>query len=133
LLQLGNSPENKESLLAKYLRPDEKEGSADIAKEGIRESFVADAPEAIAAQAATGLKPEPLVPMVTPLTLTDAKFGRVNKVFVYTMDDRAVTYTLQQQMAKNAGITKTYGLPSSHTAFFSMPGVVAAIFNKEAE
>jgi pimeloyl-ACP methyl ester carboxylesterase len=45
VLQLGNS--DKESLLPKYLRPDEKNGFASIAKEGIQEVFAADAPQAI--------------------------------------------------------------------------------------
>jgi hypothetical protein len=42
VLQLGNS--DKESLLPKYLRPDEKNRFANFAKEGIQEVFAADAP-----------------------------------------------------------------------------------------
>lgn len=133
LLQLATKPENKESLLTVYLRPDKEKGTGSLAKEGIRESFVADAPEAIAEKVIAEHKPDPLAPFATPANLTDANFGQINKTYVYTLNDKAVTYPLQESMTQSANVSRTYALPSSHTPFYSMPQILSAIFVKESE
>ncbi len=133
LLQLSGAAENKESLLGKYFRPDEKTGAGSIAKEGIRDAFVADAPDAIAKKVIDGHRPDPLVSFVTPATLTEGNFGSVVKTYVYTIDDKAIAYDLQKSMVQKNNIIKTYALPSSHTPFFSMPGVVASILLQESK
>ncbi|HYV95044.1 MAG TPA: alpha/beta hydrolase [Chitinophagales bacterium] len=133
LLTLANQPENKESLLGQYIRPDEKTGSAGIAKEGIVPSFVADGSQADKDKVLAGYKPDPLIPFATPVKLTDANFGKVNKCYIYTENDKAVSYPLQQAMVKNSNVMRTYTLPSSHTVFLHLPGVLAAAILREAE
>jgi hypothetical protein len=82
LLTLANQPENKESLLGQYIRPDEKTGSAGIAKEGIVPSFIDDGSQADKDKVLDGYRPDPLIPFVTPVKLTDANFGKVNKCYI---------------------------------------------------
>jgi len=133
LLGLSGQPENKESLLATYFRPDEKTSSGTIAKEGLRETFAADAPEDIATRLVANHKPDAMAPFVTPVSLTDANFGRITKTYIYTTNDKAIAYAMQERMVHdNAGIVKAYAIPSSHTPFFSMPGIVASILLQEA-
>jgi pimeloyl-ACP methyl ester carboxylesterase len=137
-------PKNGESLLTiantdadshagKNLRPDEKAGVAGIVKENIIDVFAADASPSMAEYMVANFKPEPLAPLATPVTLTDGNFGQLKKVYVHTLNDHVIGYALQQSMVKNAGILRTYALPSSHTPFQSMPLVVAAIINHEAK
>ena len=131
LLQLGNS--DKGSHIPKYLRPDEKSGSAAIATEGVQEIFAADASPADVAKLIAGNKPDALAPLATPVVLTDANFGRIPKSYVYTQFDNAISLSLQQMMVENNGTVKrTYEIPASHTAFISMPGVLAATLIQEA-
>src|SRR6476660_7059567 len=131
VLQLGNS--DKESLLPKYLRPDEKNGFANIATEGIQEVFAADAPQAVVDKLIANNKPDALAPFATPLNLSDANFGRIPITYIYDFNDKLVSYFLQQIMVQNNGkVKKTYGLPSSHTPFFSMPTVLAALLAHES-
>lgn len=132
-------PQNGESLLSlakqdadshvgKYLQIDQANGSANIAKEGVIDVFAADAPAQVGDYIANNIKPEPLAPLATPVTLTDAKFGSVKKVYIHTTEDHAVSFTLQKTMVKNNGhISKEYSLTSSHTPFVSMPDKLAAI------
>lgn len=130
---LAVSSADKESLLSKYIRPDEKAGVAGIAKEGVLDFFAADAPKKIADVLPSNFKPEPLGPLATPVTLTSANFGKIEKVYIFTENDHAIGITLQRSMAKGANITRTYTLPTSHTPFFSQPGVVAAILHEETK
>jgi hypothetical protein len=55
----------------------------------------------------------------------------VSKAYVYTVNDKAIGYQLQQRMTSRAGITKTYALATSHTPFLSMPKAVADILLQE--
>jgi pimeloyl-ACP methyl ester carboxylesterase len=105
LLQLGNS--DKGSHIPKYLRPDEKSGSAAIATEGVQEIFAADAAQADVDKLIAGNKPDALAPLATPVVLTDANFGRIPKTYVYTQFDQAISLSLQQLMVENNGTGET--------------------------
>jgi len=138
-------PQNGESLLSlakqdadshvgKYLQIDQATGSAIIAKDGVIDVFAADAPAQVGEYIANNIKPEPLAPLATPVTLTDAKFGSVEKVYIHTAADHAVSLSLQNTMVKNNGhISKEYSLQSSHTPFISMPDKLAAILLTESK
>jgi pimeloyl-ACP methyl ester carboxylesterase len=131
-------PQNGESLLSlakqdadshigKYLQVTESTGSAMVAKEGIIDVFAADAPAQIDDVIINSVKAEPLAPLATPVALTAAKFGSVRKVYIHTINDHAVSFSLQQKMVKDSPVSKEYTLTSSHTPFISMPGKLAAI------
>jgi pimeloyl-ACP methyl ester carboxylesterase len=121
-----------DSYVGRYLRPDEKTGVAGIAKEGIAETFLADAPKPVQDYVSAHLRAEPLLPLTEPAIVTPANFGRVPKTYIHTYLDHVNSFTLQQQMVKAACITRFYGLPSSHTPFVSMPLLLAAIIGNEA-
>lgn len=124
--------QDADSHIGKYLQVNEGTGSANLAKEGIVDVFAADAPQSVADHLVANFKADPLAPLATPVTLTDANFGNVKKAYIHTLNDHAVSYTLQQQMVKNSNVEKEYAIPSSHTPFISMPGVIAAIILQEA-
>ncbi|MDJ1501704.1 alpha/beta fold hydrolase [Xanthocytophaga agilis] len=137
-------PKNGESLLSiaqtdaeshvgKNLIVDEKAGIASIKKDGITDVFLADAPKQVADYVSNNLKPEPLAPLATPVTLSEGRFGKVSKVFVSSLNDHTIGYTLQQKMAKDAGIERVYSLPSSHTPFIVFPHVLAQVIALEAK
>jgi pimeloyl-ACP methyl ester carboxylesterase len=138
-------PQNGESLLSlakqdadshvgKYLQIDQATGSANVAKDGVIDVFAADAPAQVGDYLVNNIKPEPLAPLATPVTLTDGKFGSVKKVYIHTANDHAVSLTLQKTMVKNNGhVSKEYTLDSSHTPFISMPDKLAAILLTESK
>ncbi|MCD0465948.1 alpha/beta fold hydrolase [Flavobacterium sp. ENC] len=131
LLSLAKT--DAESHVGKNLIVEEKAGIATIKKEGIADVFLADAPAKVAEYVSNNLKPEPLAPLATPVTLTEGKFGKIDKVFVYSLNDHTIGYSLQQKMAKDAGIQRLYALPSSHTPFIMFPHILAQIIDLEAK
>jgi len=131
LLSLAQT--DAESHIGKSLIVDEKAGIATVRKEGVADVFMADAPAPVADYVSNNIKPEPLAPLATPVTLTDGKFGKINKVFVHSLNDHTIGYSLQQKMVKDAGIQRLYSLPSSHTPFIMFPHVLAQIIAVEAK
>ena len=131
LLDLAKT--DADSHVGKFLQIDQATATAGINKEGVVDIFVADAPIGIQNKYANGVKPDPLMPFVTPVKLTDAQFGSIEKVFIHTQNDHAVSYAKQQAMAKSAQVKQQYILASSHTPFISMPQKVADILIKESK
>jgi hypothetical protein len=130
---LSLSQQDADSHIGKYLQIDQANGNANLAKEGIIDVFAADAPPAVAEQLVANFKADPLAPFATPVALTDANFGSVKKIYIHTLNDHAVSYTLQQAMVKNGHVEREYAIPTSHAPFISMPGVLAAIILEEAK
>ncbi|MEI9910245.1 MAG: alpha/beta fold hydrolase [Bacteroidota bacterium] len=125
--------QDPDSHVGKSLTLDEKALTAVIAKEAIPDIFAADAPLPVQDYLKNNTKAEPLIPLNTPVVLTEANFGKVNKTYIFTANDHTVGKTLQLNMVRNStNVSKTYSLPSSHTPFISMPAVLAAIILQEA-
>jgi pimeloyl-ACP methyl ester carboxylesterase len=68
---------------------------------------------------------EPLKPAATPVALTAARYGVVDKVYVQTVRDNAVSYTLQQQMLQRTPVRKTMTLNTGHSPFVEAPQALA--------
>jgi len=137
-------PKNGESLLSlaqqdagshtgKYLTIDKEHGAAIIAKDGIIDVFAADAPINVQAYLIATWKTEPLAPLASPVTLTEANFGSVKKAYIYTVNDHAISYAFQQIMVKGSNIAQTFELKSGHTPFFSIPGLLSETIIKASK
>jgi len=130
---LGLAKQDPLSHIGKYLTIDEPHGAAIISKDGAADIFAADAPKNIQDYIAGNIKPEPLAPLATPVHLTEANCGSIQKVYIHTLNDNAISYVAQQAMVKASKVAKVYSLPSSHTPFISMPGKLAGIIIAESK
>jgi pimeloyl-ACP methyl ester carboxylesterase len=122
-----------ESLIGKNLIVDENAGVVGIEKNAVAEIFMADAPEHVATFVTNNLRPEPLAPLGTPVNLTSNSLANIKEVYVHTENDHTVSHSLQLKMVRNAGITRTYTLPSSHTPFIVYVQILSAIITFEAQ
>ncbi|WP_460939594.1 alpha/beta fold hydrolase [Spirosoma humi] len=130
---LGLAKGDPASHIGKFLTVDKEHGAAIIAKEGVADIFAADAPQPVQEYLAATIKSEPLVPLATPVQLTETNFGSIRKVYIHTENDYAISYPAQQYMVKNSQVDKVYTLQSSHTPFISMPDKLAAILIAESK
>jgi pimeloyl-ACP methyl ester carboxylesterase len=121
------------SHVGKFLQIDPATASAGIKKDGVVDIFVGDATQSIQDQFANGVKPDPLAPFASPVKLSATGFGSVEKIYIYTKNDHAISLPKQQEMAKIGQVKREHTLTSSHTPFISMPQEVAAILLKEAK
>lgn len=131
LLDIAKKDEG--SHVGKHLQIDKEKASAGIAKEGAVDIFVADASKDVQDKYSIGVKADPLIPFASPVTLSDANFGAIDKVYIFATEDHAISYATQQYMVNKVSGIKTYSLKSSHTPFLSMPEKVSRILIKEAK
>jgi pimeloyl-ACP methyl ester carboxylesterase len=107
---------------------------ATIKTEGLAEVFCADCTPADQAALAARHRAEAVPPLGTPVTLSAAAWGRVPKLYVHTLRDQAVSYTLQRTMVANAGPgVQTAALDSAHAPMLSQPQALAELIAKAAQ
>ena len=79
-------------------------------------AFYNDCEPADVEWACARLCPDPLTPMVTPVSLTPERYGTVPKTYIVTTEDRAVPPALQREMAASAG-ADVVELATGHSPF----------------
>ena len=124
LLDLAMTDSDSHS--GKNAKIDEKNGIADIPKEFLQDDFLADGSPDALARLQANYRPEPLAGFIAPVKTTAANWGRVPKVYVYTKQDHAVSYSLQQKMTAGVSFASTVTLDTSHSPFLSQPAQVVA-------
>lgn len=84
--------------------------------------------EALQRDASERLVLEPAQPLVTPLSLSDARFGRVPRHYIECCDDRALLLVRQRAMQMALPCRSVAALDSDHSPFLSFPeGLVEAL------
>lgn len=80
------------------------------------------------------LRPEPVAAAGTPLNYNSDVYGTIaNKYYIYTTEDKAISYPFQQRMVNEAHITKTYKIESGHSPFLSKPNELFQLLNQIAQ
>lgn len=129
LLPNGTTPpdiarDDADSVLAGHLVVDRTHGTVTVADpEAV---FFHDCAPADAARAAARLTPEPLAPpRIPPTTLTEARFGRVPRVYVECTADRALSPAAQRRMYTRVPCARVHRLPTGHAPFLAAPDRLA--------
>lgn len=113
------SPGMATSRLGPALRPTEAELAVDPAQ--AREVFLADADDRTAEAALAQLRPDPLAPLGTPITVTDANWGRVPRTYIHTTLDHTVTLAAQQEMVTAVGAASVLSIDTGHFPMLVRP------------
>lgn len=92
----------------------------------VRDAFYGDCDEATVAFATARLAPEPLKPLVSPVRVTDARFGSVPRAYIECTRDRAVSLAAQRRMHAALPCDPVITLDSDHSPFLSHPRELAA-------
>ncbi len=94
------------------------------------DTFMQDAPYAVASWAAPQFRPQALAPMVTPVALTGEHVGQLSKSYIVCTRDRAIDPVLQRVMAARAGCGRIKELESGHSPFLSHPTETAEVLHR---
>lgn len=121
LLEMGQAEENADSLLGQNMIVDEERGVADLPDNIIREAFYADCDTADMTLAKALLRPEPLGPYNVPISTTDDRFGSVPRIYIETIEDKALLPAFQASMYEARPCDEVVTLETSHSSFFSAP------------
>ena len=97
---------------------------AEIYKEGLYH----DCDDSITQLAKLLLSHEPVASGITPLALSEEKYGSVPRFYIECTEDKAVTPFIQRKMYTETICEKVYSMPTSHSPFFSQPEELSALF-----
>jgi pimeloyl-ACP methyl ester carboxylesterase len=104
---------------------DDERGCVAVKEEACREAMYQDCSDEDVALAASLLMPEPIVPLTTPLDLSERNFGRVPRVYIETLSDNAITLSMQRRMVAAMPCEEVISMNTGHSPFFSAPQELA--------
>ncbi|EQB13431.1 alpha/beta fold hydrolase [Sphingobium lactosutens] len=102
---------------------------ATFAGGGARGIFYSQIDQEQADAQAAHLRPEPLLPSTTPLSLTEACFGSVPKAYIRTTKDDLIPPAAQEAMARAAQCEPIIPIDTDHSPFFSAPEQLAELID----
>ncbi|WP_118950444.1 alpha/beta fold hydrolase [Taibaiella helva] len=122
-----------DSQLGPSLIPSQDQLTIDVKKEDLASLFIADGSAQAKQLVLDNYRAEPAIPFTTKVTLTEAHFGTVDKVYIKTLQDKVISPGLQDKMITAAGIGTIYTVNTSHSPFLSQPHQVAELLLKSAQ
>jgi pimeloyl-ACP methyl ester carboxylesterase len=93
-----------------------------------KEGLYHDCEDSIIQLAKLLLSHEPVASGITPLELSEEKYGSVPRFYIECTEDKAVTPFIQRKMYAETICEKVYSMPTSHSPFFSKPEELSALF-----
>lgn len=121
------------SLISRSFTVDQERGVGIIESDRVEELFYADCSASDVRLAHALLRPEPIEPLSTPVSISEEGFESVRRVYVRCEDDRAITIEQQRQMIDERGCDLELTLEASHSPFLSIPTETADALETAAE
>jgi pimeloyl-ACP methyl ester carboxylesterase len=115
-----------ESLVAPNMLVAEDQVSVTVSDEIIIDAFYGDCHPEEAQLAKSRLLPQALAPIVSPVTTSEEKFGRVKRYYIECLQDRAIPIGMQRSMYGAVPCQSVLSMNTSHSPFLSVPEVLAA-------
>ncbi|WP_332775389.1 alpha/beta fold hydrolase [Polaromonas sp.] len=116
---------DRDSLVLPNIRVNKMTLTDSLAEEAYQPALYADCSHADVELARSLLTPEPSLPALTRLRLTDARYGTVPRHYIELTQDRAVSIALQRAMVVNSPCQTVSTIDASHSAYFSRPRELA--------
>lgn len=109
------------------LRLDEQERTLDVDRAVIPEGFYAGCSPQDIAGAVARWRPQPLAPLLTPLSLTQRRFGKVPRAYISCRDDHVIPFEAQEHMCRLTPCEVNLTMDSGHSPFLSHPEALAGL------
>jgi pimeloyl-ACP methyl ester carboxylesterase len=92
-----------------------------IAEKSVRENFYNTTPEAWIARVLPRLKEEAAPVGMMPVHVTAARYGRIPRYYIETLQDRALVPALQRLMQVDWPCRRTFTIDGDHSPFYGKP------------
>ncbi len=124
LLQVAQG--DMEALVLPNLTFAEDQSHSSVRDEAVKEAFYGDCSEEDVARAKSLLVPQAAAPFATPVSTTEESFGRIPRVYIECLRDRAISPSVQKRMYAAVPCRKVVSMDTSHSPFFSAPDELVA-------
>jgi pimeloyl-ACP methyl ester carboxylesterase len=121
-----------EDLVLKNMKVSDDGVTATFPQEAAAEVFYNTSPPALAAWAASRLRPQRMQVYHDPLALTPQCYGSVPRFYVEGLQDNAVSIAYQRAMTGRTPCERVFTLDCDHSPFLSMPTALADILDEVA-
>jgi pimeloyl-ACP methyl ester carboxylesterase len=121
---------DQDSLLQGNVAIDRLRATDMIAPPIYKEALYADCSPDDLALAQALLTPEPSLPALTRLKLSDANYGSVDRYYIELTRDRAVSPALQRSFIERSPCKQVFAIDASHSAYFSKPDELAGTIHQ---
>jgi pimeloyl-ACP methyl ester carboxylesterase len=118
---LQHAQEDTEALVLPNLVMAEDGSYATVKDEVIKPAFYADCSDEDVQRAKSLLVPQAAAPFATPVSTTAENFGRIPRVFIECLQDKAISPLIQEKLYTNLPCEKVVSMDSSHSPFLSRP------------
>jgi pimeloyl-ACP methyl ester carboxylesterase len=115
-------PKDGESMHRGVGKPPEPLSMTD---EALKELFYGDCTDEDIQWAKSLLTTQPQAPVLTPIHITDENYGRVPRVYITCLRDKAIPKSLQKQMYTQTPCEQIIVMNTSHSPFLSAPEELA--------
>jgi pimeloyl-ACP methyl ester carboxylesterase len=113
------------SLILANLVMSEDGSSATVREEAIGEALFADCSDEDVERAKPQFAPQAVAPLATPVSLTEENFGRIPRVYIESLKDRAISPWLQKEMYERMPCRKVISMDTGHCPFYAAPEELA--------
>ena len=125
MLETSRSPENESSLVGRAMIMSADKRTVTLRADALKEAFYADCSDADVAWASSRVGPQALRPLGEKLVWASERFGRVRRVYVETLRDRALAPQAQRRIIAEIGFARVITMDTSHSPFLSRPQELA--------
>jgi pimeloyl-ACP methyl ester carboxylesterase len=123
LVSMANK--DPDAKIGPHLQIQKEKGIASIEYSARADLFANGGPDELRKAIPDLILDEPLAPLATPVHVTDAKFGQVDKVYVHTAMDQVISPSFQATMVASTPVRSEYTLQTGHTPFLTDPDGLA--------
>ncbi|WP_454761775.1 alpha/beta fold hydrolase [Caulobacter segnis] len=125
--------QDPDAKIGPQLRIDHEKAIAVVDYAARAELFANDGPEGLKAKLPDLILDEPLAPLATPVSVTDDRFGQVDKVYVRTALDQVISPAFQDKMLADTPVRSTVTLQTGHLPFLTDPDGLAKAITDAAQ
>lgn len=122
--------QDPDSAVLANLEIDEAAGHATVRDDAIRDALYHDCQPADLHLARTLLRPEPLGTLATPVSTSNARFGRLPRTYIRCEQDHAITPGAQTQMCNQLPCDPVLSIDTGHSPFLAEPETLAERITK---
>ncbi len=123
LVSMANK--DADAKIGPHLQIDKEKGIASIEYSARADLFANGGPEELRKAIPDLILDEPVGPLATPVHVTAANFGHVDKVYIHTAMDQVISPSFQAKMVAATPVSAEYTLPTGHTPFLTDPDGLA--------
>ncbi len=119
--EISGSPENAASLVPRAMIMSADKRTVSLRPDALKEIFYADCSDTDAAWASKHVGPQALRPLGEKVVWTPERFGRVRRIYIMTLRDRALAPEAQRRVVSETSFERVITMDTSHSPFLSRP------------